>query len=478
MAGSSTKRVDLGMRTVIPGFNDAHTQISAFLPSVDLDFPSPNPSWDEVMRVVAVAASFEPRGKVLHGLIGQKAWEDSKASRVFLDRAAPNRPVFLITPGGDSAVVNSAYMRCIGMREDAPDPPLGKYDRLPGTLHLTGRFQGYPLQTLMRRESFLARTPQDPAKLATMADPAFSVGITSVQDMSLDGAAHAASVWRDSKLPTRVREIYFPFAGTACEDDPLVKQTRPALPNHISISGCEWILDGAPSDLTSAMNTPYPGPGRHTGTLNFSDVQVRQMVQSAELRHQQLLFHATGSKAIEQVLRVLGTTPNVDWKSRRVRIEQGDAIDPGQMDRIQRLGVIVVQNPPDFRIPTGAPPQLTRAMFPQPVATLLKHHVILAFGSDGPWNPFENLQLAVDDQWQPTESISREQAVTAYTYGSAYAEFEDQTKGRLNVGQKADLAILSQDIFTIPVRQIGTTRSVLTMIGGKVVHDDKVVHIE
>jgi predicted amidohydrolase YtcJ len=478
MAGPSTKRIDLGTRTVIPGFNDAHTQISAFLPAVDLTFPSPDPSWEEVIRAVALAASFEPGTEVLHGLIGQTAWQDAKASRVFLDRVAPNRPVFLITPSGHNAVLNTAYLRCIGLREDAPDPPLGKYDRLPGTSHLTGRSQDYPLQTLKRRESFVARNPQDPASLATMADPAYSVGITSVQDLSLDGAAHAASVWRDSKLPTRVREMYFPFSGTACEDDPLVKQRRPVLPQHISISGCAWILDGEPLDPTSARKSPYPGPGRITSRLNFSDAQVRQMVQSAESRHQQLLFEATVPKAVEQLLRILETTPNVDWKSRRVRMEHGDAIEPGQMDRIRRLGVIVVQNPPRFRIPTAAPPQLTRAMFPQPVATLLKHHVTLAFGSGGPWNPFENLQLAVDDQWQPAESISREQAVVAYTYGSAYAEFEEQTKGRLTVGQKADFAILSQDIFTIPVQKIGATRSVLTMIGGTVVHDDKVVHIQ
>ena len=185
----------------------------------------------------------------------------------------------------------------------------------------------------------------------------------------------------------------------------------------------------------------------------------------------------SGGRAVEQLLRALESRRDIDWPSRRVRLEHGDGIEPGQMDRIARLGVIVVQNPPHFAVPPGVPVDLARSSFPQPVRALLKHHIRLAFGSDGPWNPFANLRLASADQWQPQESLTREQAVIAYTYGSSFAEFREQEKGRLLPGQWADLAVLSQDIFTVPAEQLPSTNSVLTMIGGQIVYDAKVLAV-
>jgi predicted amidohydrolase YtcJ len=102
--------------------------------------------------------------------------------------------------------------------------------------------------------------------------------------------------------------------------------------------------------------------------------------------------------------------------------------------------------------------------------TLLHNKIPFAIGSDGPFNPFLNIMLATMHPDNPKEAITVEQAVVAYTYGSAFAEFRENEKGTLAKGKLADLAVLSQDIFIIPKEQLPATKSVLTMIDGKIVH--------
>jgi predicted amidohydrolase YtcJ len=87
-------------------------------------------------------------------------------------------------------------------------------------------------------------------------------------------------------------------------------------------------------------------------------------------------------------------------------------------------------------------------------------------------NPFLNIMFAVTDPTNPTEAITREQAVYAYTVGSAYAEFAEQDKGMLTAGKLADIAVLSQDPFSVPVPDLPKTHSVLTIVGGKVVYEE------
>lgn len=110
----------------------------------------------------------------------------------------------------------------------------------------------------------------------------------------------------------------------------------------------------------------------------------------------------------------------------------------------------------------------------QPIRSIVNARIPLAFGSDGPGtgplNPFLNLQAAVTHPANSQEALTREQAVIAYTAGSAYAEMAETQKGTLAPGMLADLAVLSQDIFTIPLEQFPNVRSVMTMVGGKIVY--------
>jgi predicted amidohydrolase YtcJ len=156
-----------------------------------------------------------------------------------------------------------------------------------------------------------------------------------------------------------------------------------------------------------------------------------------------------------------------------VRIEHGDGLANDLLPLVRRLGMVVVENPTHFAFEPG---MLERRFGARPAGfqslrSLIDAGIPLALASDGPRNPFLNIMFATTHPNHPAEAISREQAVTAYTRGSAYAEFAEGQKGTLGPGMLADLAVLSQDIFVVPAASLPATQAYLTMVGGKIIYD-------
>jgi hypothetical protein len=156
-----------------------------------------------------------------------------------------------------------------------------------------------------------------------------------------------------------------------------------------------------------------------------------------------------------------------------VRIEHGDGLTPDLYPLARRLGVVVVQNPSHFGIPEIVRPRFgaDRLRSYQPVKSLLRAGIPVAFGSDGPLNPFLNLMLAIMHPDNPGEAVTLQEAVQIYTAGSAFAAFAETERGRLAPGMLADLAVLSDDIFAMVPTSLPGVSSVLTIVGGKPVWD-------
>jgi predicted amidohydrolase YtcJ len=240
----------------------------------------------------------------------------------------------------------------------------------------------------------------------------------------------------------------------------------------LEVSGTKWLLEGTPLEQGAYQVDEYSNhPGWH-GRMNYTPEEIKRMCQDAVNRKDQLHFHIGGSKSISMVLDIMSTF-DVDWKSLRPRFEHGDQIDyaPEYLEKARKMGIIIVQNPTHFSPTPGFKPDSQ----PHPGAamkTLLKSGIPLAIGSDGPFNPFLNILLATTHPMRPTEALTREEAVIAYTSTSAYAEFKENEKGSLTVSKLADVVVLSQDIFTIPPGALPSTRSLMTIVDGKVVHDE------
>jgi predicted amidohydrolase YtcJ len=239
-------------------------------------------------------------------------------------------------------------------------------------------------------------------------------------------------------------------------------------------SGTKWIVDGTPVERLAAMREPYADRPGWTGRVNFDEATLRSILKEARASRDPLALHAVGDRALDVLLALLEEAGGeAVWRPLRPRIEHGDGLLTEHFDRVRRLGIVVVQNPSHLTLDKlfaqryGAQ-RVARWM---PLQSLLTAGIPVALGSDGPLNPYLNMMFAVTHPANPPEALTREQAVTAYTRGSAYAEFAEKEKGTLAPGMLADLAVLSQDIFAVPVEELPKTESVLTVVGGEVIYD-------
>jgi hypothetical protein len=148
-------------------------------------------------------------------------------------------------------------------------------------------------------------------------------------------------------------------------------------------------------------------------------------------------------------------------------------LGPEDFERARRLGAVVVQNPSHFMLGPLLNARLgtERTSHSDVVKSIVEAGVPLAIGSDGPMNPFLNMMFAAVNQVNPAQALTVEQSLVAYTRGSAYAEFAERDRGSLAPGMLADLAVLSQDIFKIPLTDLPRTASLLTIVNGRVVHE-------
>ncbi|PJJ54461.1 amidohydrolase [Hymenobacter chitinivorans] len=476
LAGPRTRRIDLQGRTCTPGFNDAHNHFTPAPRGTTLAFTTMEPSWVETTLALTAAVQQAPAGSWVYGWVGRAVVTDEQVTRAALDRLAPNHPVLLRAYYGHGYIANSRALQQLGIGEQQPDP-LGGYYEHTAAGPLNGRFWEYaqwqPSRTLA------TQTPDSVAltELRQLSAEALRLGITSVQLFSFLPFERFVRLLAQAKLPIRVRAI--PFSPTTPQQRDLseVRQLpalQRGLPATVQASGMKWVLDGTPYERGAALRQPYQDRPGWTGKLNFSEAEVARMVQESVDFKQQLLVHCAGDRTAEAVLQAMEQNGAANsWPARRVRIEHGDGLIGDLLPRARALGVVVVQNPSHFTEPELFHQRWGTKM--QPLGSLVKAGVPVALGSDGPLNPFLNIMLAGITPSNPAEALTREQAVRAYTYGSAFAEFAEKDKGRLAAGQLADVVVLSQDIFAVPPPELPKTSSVLTLIGGQVVYDAKVL---
>ena len=463
LADKHTNVIALRGRVVIPGLNDAHYHQSPMPQHFALQIDPMTAKWPQVEAALAGAIDETPASIWIVGTIGPRVLLDPAVTRATLDKAAPGRKVLLREFTGHGVICSSAALKALKIGDDQQDPVGGRFERDANNV-IDGKVFEYADYGFVSRP--LAESVSDEEavdQLRAEADLALHYGITSMQNMSLLTAPRYERIARAANVPLRIRIIHWPFTTPSARltDGATLKKNDPARP-LVTVSGTKWILDGTPVERGAALRNPYEANGG-SGTLNFTEPELVKMLKESVAANDQILLHAVGDAAANEVFTAMKES-GIDWSARRLRIEHGDGLLPDLIPTAHDLGVVVVINPTHLA---------ARGLYPpgdyMPMQTLLKNGIPLAIGSDGDLNPFLNIMLAVD---QRHENLTREEAVIAYTRGSAYAEFAEKEKGSIEVGKLADLAVLSQDIFGVHLDQLPATKSVLTMVNGEIVFND------
>jgi len=477
-------------RVLVPGFNDAHVHpvspTTAYPRAVRVndarDFvPGPGPSTSQMLDLLAAAARANAEGTWIFGAIGAPILDDHLFDRFAIDARVPNYPVLLFGWSGHGMILNSRALNVLGIRENEPDPFGGFYERVPGTNIVNGILQEYAAWRVFRYFFDRMTDAELVAAYRNAAAAAAAVGYTSIQEFPVGleygryirilDAAGVRIRWRGACFPLDVNEDC-----RAQARDPLVDP-----------AGIKWIADGTPIERLAALHDYYLDDPGNRGHNNFGLADLTAILKRSDSegrRKYQLMVHAVGDRTVDNMLDAMEhAASDEEWAARRPRFEHGDLVLPHNFERLRRKGIIVVQNPTHFGladiIHSRWPADL--AMHAQPQRSLIDAGISYAIGSDTPAGtglPGLDLFLAMVHPVRPSEGISLDEALVAYTAGGARAEFREHVKGTLAPHQLADLAVLAQDITAIPPSALPATVSVLTMVGGQVVHDSGAIRPE
>lgn len=472
LAGARTRRIPLGGRVVIPGFNDAHTHISASIGGstfVTSDSPMPDPALPVVLDSVSAIVRRSRPGTWISTNVSETVLGDVTARRAALDRVAPANPVYLHGWSGHGAVMNSAALRRV--RLDAAPDPVGGWLERDSTGHPTGRIDEYALYSA---EYGLIGARSDPAIRVFKAydSEASAFGLTTVQNMTTGiTPAILAAVERAGVL--RIRHHVIPFEMThGSRRNSEWQGVRGSSP-LTRVNGAKWVLDGTPIERLALMREPYADRAGWYGRANFPLDTLKTMLREALAQKQQPMLHAVGDSTIALVFTAMrAVAPDSVWRRVRPRLEHADNLMRDQFATAKMLGIVVVQNPSHLSIVfRGNRWTDDRAARSEVLHDIVEAGIPLAIGSDGPTNPALNVMFATLNPANPPQALTREQAVIAYTRTAAFAEHSEHEKGMLRAGMLADLAVLSQDIFTVPPPAMPGITSMLTIVGGVITHN-------
>jgi predicted amidohydrolase YtcJ len=502
LRNAHTHLIDLHGQTVIPGIVDSHLHLlyGAFaLHGLNLSTPeaSITPDKPEILveRLRAYAAA-HPDDAVLFARADFSTVPPTTPKHELLDRAVADRPLVIHNTSEHALWLNAAALRMAGITTAR----VADADEERGVIRdASGRPTGVLLEAAMQlaARAAIARIPLD-AQLA-MVEKATrylnSFGITSVVNATGDLAEIRlyAALRDQGKLTVRTRTAF----GAVAVQHHLTPEFLADLDTARTLYHDDWVAANLVKFFADGSTGLIP-------PLVYAPDDYAALVMELDARGYQLMTHALRADSVHMVLDTYERLEQAHGKSdRRLRIEHADLIDAADLPRFAALGVIADMQPTFCCGEDGGNFDPAESIPSDRWESLEKDNAVLAFSSDWPctWppDPFVSMQQAVTRQvwhsndtanvaggsidgaaqggavptgavYTPAERISVEQALRAYTQGSAYAASAERRIGTLEPGKLADLAVLSQDIFTAAPEAIGKTRVTLTVVGGKTVY--------
>ena len=360
-AGPDTKRIDLHGRLVIPGLNDAHAELPMPLEVFKLSTNAESTVADVGVALIS-AADESPASTWIIGTVGPAVIHDLTAAA--LEKTAPGRKVMLMSPDGRARMMSVPALSALRIGWSVSDPAGGWFER-DANGHINGKAFEYAASNAAHALTAEVTDDQAVEALQEFASRALRSGITSVQSAADFPLTRYEKIVRHADVALRIRMIRSPQTDAhgreTGEGSSLPKSDNE---RRLSvISGTNWMIDETNAE----------------GRLNFPPAEIARIVAEASASNDQLVLTVGGSRAGGSVLDAMKAMSGVDWKSKRVRVDNPDAFFADLLAAARPLGVVVVESP--------AHPAVA-------LKSLLGAGVPLAFSSGGESNPFRNIMLA------------------------------------------------------------------------------------
>jgi hypothetical protein len=493
--GPDTKIVDLDGHFVMPGFNDAHMHLaSAGFEKLNVELVGAKTLDEFRERLHAKVEAAGPGEWVVGGGWDETLWPVKVLpTRWDLDEVSKNHPVYLERVDGHIGVANTRALQLASVTVASRDPEGGKIDR-----DEVGTPNGILRETAQDAVKAVIPKPTPDQRRqaieAALSDLA-SHGITSAQDNSTwEDFQVYEELEHEGKLTTRISE-WLPFDDSV-DDLNSKRNAHPASDNLLHTTMLKGFLDGSLGSKTAALLEPYSDDPKNSGLPQYDAAKLNAMTRERVLAGYQIGFHAIGDKGAQLALDAFAEAEKAakDGKVKaadggtdyRLRIEHAQVTTPQQILRFKELKVIASMQPNHLLTDMNwAESRLggKRAEHSYAWVEFLRRGVVLAFGTDypvEPVTPFRGLYSAITrlsengkKSYYPEQKLTIEQAIAAYTTGSAFAEFAEKEKGKLAPGMLADFVVLDRDITSVPPPKVLETKVLRTVVGGKTVYEAK-----
>jgi hypothetical protein len=483
-AGAGVRVVDANGALVAPGFIDSpvHFIDGGFgLTSVQLRDAKTREEF--VSRIKAHAATL-PRGAwMLQGNWDHQHWGGELPRREWIDSVTPETPVYIQRLDGHMSLANSAALRAAGVTRETRDVEGGEIVR-DANGEPTGVLKDNAEQLVLRAVPAPRPAQEDAALDAAMRHVA-AQGVTTVHHM---GTWEHLPVFRrahqNNRLGTRIYAAV-PLATWQRLRDEVATSGRGD--RWLRIGMLKAYTDGSLGSHTAAMLAPFTDTPNDRGLFVTPPESLYAWTKGADAAGLHIAIHAIGDRANRTLLDIFERVQAENGaRDRRFRVEHAQHLTPREYPRFARLRVIASMQP-YHAIDDGRWADKVigadRAQGTYAFRSLLDAGATLAFGSDwyvAPPTPLEGIYAAVtrrtlDDAnpngWVPAQKITVEEALRAYTAGSAYAEYGEAEKGVLARGMLADLVMIDGDITRMPPESIRDAKVTMTIVGGRIVYE-------
>src|SRR5947207_13296037 len=477
--GAKTEVVRANGGLVMPGFADGHTHfIDGGFQLASVDLRNAATPQEFVRRLKEYAAHARPGEWITGGDWDHTLWRGAPLPHhEWIDSVTPNSPVFVSRLDGHMALANAAAMRAAKITSATRDPVGGEIPR-DARGEPIGIFKDNAEDLIEAAIPAPSAEQQDSAVARALAHAA-SLGVTATGNMSASWANLAAykRMERAGRMTVRVF-LYLPIDQWHAVADSV---RNGAGDDWVRIGGVKGYMDGSAGSRTAFFFEPFSDSANYRGLMQHPEVDMRKWIGAADSAGLQIAVHAIGDRANAILLAIYDSVARAHGaRDRRFRVEHAQHLRPQDIPSFGMQRVVASMQP-YHAIDDGR--WVEKRIGPVRIKTTYAFRTLsdtdapLAFGSDwtvAPLDPMLGVYAAVTRRtldgknpggWVPEQKITLGETLRAYTYGNAWATFNEQKWGTLAPGRFADVVVLDRDPFTVPAESLGTIKPRYTMVG-------------